>query len=318
VFAALVPALLLASPWPGRALGAALRRAIAFGVACAPFALFVGWLFNDLYGSPLRSGYGDNAGLFGLEHLPHNLLAYPSWLIETQGPLVFLFLLSPIVAVWRRDRSSLRWSYFAFLTVIVASYLVYLPFDAWWYLRFLLPAFPFIFILSADAVWTSTSGLSPDRRTVAMALFAIVLLAIGARNSDTFDVLSVGRGERKYIEVGRYLNGVLPRNAVVYSMQHCGSIRYYSGRLTLRWDYLPEDWLDRSIEYMRQAGYEPVWLLDDWEVPLVRERFASQAHAARLKAPKDAPCAYATFLYRIDQRRGQPAVVRIPIEAGCE
>jgi hypothetical protein len=99
-----------------------------------------------------------------------------------------------------------------------------------------------------------------------MALFTIVMLGIGVRNSDSQDVLAIGHGEEKYIEVGRYLDRVLPPNAVVYSLQHCGSIRYYSGRLTLRWDYLPPDWLDRSIAHMRQAGYEPFFLLDEWEV----------------------------------------------------
>ncbi len=319
VFAAIVPALIVSWPWPGRRFRAALGRAALFAAVSAPFALFVGWLFNDLHGSPLRSGYGDNDELFGLENVSGNLATYPAWLLETQGPLVFLFVLSPFIALWRGERSSLRWQYAAFAALIIASYFVYLPFDAWWYLRFLLPAFPFVFILSADAVWTVAGRLAPDKRTLTMVLFAIVMLGIGMRNSDNFGVLAIGHGEEKYREVGRYLDRALPRNAVVYSLQHCGSIRYYSGRLTLRYDYLPPDWLDRSIEYMQKEGYEAFFVLDEWEVPMVRERFASERFVKVLsEKPKDEPCTHATHLYRVAPRPNEPVAVRIPAVLGCE
>ncbi len=318
VFAAIVPALIVAWPWPGRRLLPALGRAALFAVASAPFALFVGWLFNELYGSPLRSGYGENEALFGLENVYANLATYPAWLLETQGPLVFLFLLSPFIALWRGARSPLRWHYAAFAALILASYFVYLPFDAWWYLRFLLPAFPFMFILSADAVWTAAGRLAADKRALAMVLFALVMLGIGARNSAAFGVLAIGHGEEKYKEVGRYVDRTLPRNAVVYSLQHCGSIRYYSGRLTLRYDYLSPDWLDRSIEYMQKAGYEVFFVLDDWEVPVVSRRFASERFVKVLaEKPKDEPCTHATHLYRVAPRPGEPGAVRIPAVAGC-
>ncbi len=319
VFAAVIPLLVVSWPRPNRSLGEAFRRAAVFAIACAPFAVFVGWLFNDLYGSPLRSGYGENDALFGLKNISANLRTYPPWLLETQGPLAFLFLVSPLVALWRGDRSSLRWFYAAFAAAIIVSYFVYLPFDAWWYLRFLLPAFPFMFVLSADAMWLAASPLAPRTRSIAMALFAIVACGFGAMNSDSRDVLAIGHGEEKYIEVGRYLDRTIPRNAVVYSMQHCGSIRYYSGRLTLRYDYLPPDWLDRSIVHMQQQGYEPFFLLDEWEVPMVRERFASQSHAAVLfEEPRPGPCTHTTFLYRIAPRPGELRAVRVPAIAGCE
>jgi hypothetical protein len=318
VFAAIVPLLVVAWPWPDRAFWPAFRRAVVFGTTCAPFALFIGWLFNDLYGSPLRSGYGDNASLFALEHVAANVARYPAWLLETQGPLVYLFLLSPFIALWRGDRSTLRWFFMLFVALIVGSYLLYLPFDAWWYLRFLLPVFPFLFILAADAAWMTAGRLAPDTRNLAMALFTIVMVGVGLRNSDAQDVLAVGRGEEKYIEVARYLNQTLPTNAVIYSLQHSGSVRYYSGRLTLRYDYLAPDWLDRSIAYLQQAGYQPVFVLDNWELPLVRERFASQQHVTLFAhEPKEAPCTHTTYLYRVTLRPGEPAAVRVPAALGC-
>ena len=36
--------------------------------------------------------------------------------------------------------------------------------------------------------------------------------------------------------------------SVVLTGQHSGVIRYYAGRITLRYEYIDEDWLDRGIE----------------------------------------------------------------------
>jgi hypothetical protein len=223
------------------------------------------------------------------------------------------------VARWRNDRTPVRWLLAAFIAIVFGSYLLYIPFDAWWYLRFLLPAFPFIFVLAADTVWTAAGRLAPDSRTLAMALFALVMLGVGWRNADSQDVLAVGRGEEKYLDVAQFLNETLPLNAVVYGVQHSGSIRHYTGRLTLRYDYLPPDWLDRSVEYMRGAGYEPFFVLDDWEVPTVRERFASERTVTILDAiPPEAPCTRSTFLYRPAPGPGEPTVVRVPERRGCD
>jgi hypothetical protein len=83
--AAVIPLLLAA--WPRREPGAAKWdvRAAAFAITCAPFALFVGWLFNDLYGSPLQSGYGGSAALFRLENVALNITRYPIWLWKRRG-----------------------------------------------------------------------------------------------------------------------------------------------------------------------------------------------------------------------------------------
>jgi hypothetical protein len=152
-----------------------------------------------------------------------------------------------------------------------------------------------------------------------MTLFALVMLGVEWRNADSRDILAAGRGEEKYLEVAQFLNQKLPGNAVVYGMQHSGSVRYYTGRLTLRYDYLPPDWLDRSIEYMRGAGYEPFFVLDDWEVPAVRERFAAERTITILDAvPAEAPCTGDTFLFRAQPRPGEPTAVRIPELVGCD
>ena len=131
-----------------------MLRLTAFGLACLPFVLLVAWFYNNLYGSPFQSGYGSTDSIFSSANLRANLARYPRWLWDTQGPLVFLFVLSPLLPPGPNpDSRWLRRILFAFAGGVLACYLWYLPFDAWWFLRFLLPAFPVLFVLAADVVW---------------------------------------------------------------------------------------------------------------------------------------------------------------------
>lgn len=294
-----------------------LGRAVAYSVGFAPFPIFIGWLFNDLYGSPFTSGYGDNSALFAWSHVPVNLKRYPQWILESQGPVVFLFLLAPLFVFRRDGRGLLRAALFTFVALVFSCYLVYLPFDAWWWTRFLVPAYPVMFILAAEVVWLGAERLGRRTRTAAILLFALAMVYYGASNAYHRDVYRVGRGEQKYADAGSHVDRTLPKNAVIYSLQHSGTARYYASRLTIRYDFIEADWLDRSIEHMVQQGYEPYFLLDDWELPIVQERFASQKHVALLaKEPAHRSCSHPTFIYRMVNGAEAPASERIPM-LGC-
>jgi hypothetical protein len=296
-----------------------LSRAALFTLAFVPFPLFVGWLFNDLYGSPFTSGYGDNAALFALAHVPINLKRYPQWILESQGPFVFLFLLAPVFLLRRDSRTHLRAAFLVFIALLFICYLLYLPFDAWWWTRFLLPAYPLVFILAAEVVWLGAEWFGKRTRTAAALLFALVMVYYGGTHSYHWKVYRVGHGEQKYAEVGRHVDRTLPTNAIVIAMQHSGTVRYYSDRLTVRYDYIDAGWLDRAIDHLMQAGFEPFFLLDDWEVPVFREKFASQKHAALVAGePEYVPCTHTTFIYRVVMRPGVPPSERIPKIADCD
>jgi hypothetical protein len=315
----LAPLALLVSAWNHgpTAPRLSLRRAAAFALASAPFALFIAWWFNELYGSPLRSGYGDNADLFAWGHVLENLSRYPVWLWETQGPLVFLAPLSPLLAP-RQDDRVIRWAGVALIGMVTVCYLLYVPFDAWWFLRFFVVAFPLLFILSADASRALAARFAPAAGPMALGVFAAVVVFYGVSTVRHHGFLGGGRADQRYADVGRYVRDALPANAVVYSMQHSGTVRYYSDLLTVRWTHLKTDWLDRSIDYWRDAGYEPVLLLEDWEVRPFLERFGSTTHGAvaTLEPPPSA-CSYAVFVYRLVDRPGMDTAVRVP-RTGCE
>ena len=310
---AAVPAVLV---WM-RSAGA-WRHLAALALVCAPFVGFVAWLFNHLYGSPLRSGYGDLSELYAWSNAPKNLALYAGWFAETQGPLGFLVVAAPAVLWWRRGpHTRERAALLAFAVLLFAAYLVYAPFDFWTYLRFLLPGFPIAFLLAADVVRELTGSLGRAGRAVALLLFAVATIGYGASQSDGRNVLDLGGSEQKFADVGRFVGATLPANAVIYAQQHGGNVRFYSNRLTLRFDILDPDWLDRSIEHLRGAGYVPYFLLEEWEVPQFRQRFVGQRSLALLEQQPLAVTLDGVVRLYSTGEEGVGRSVVIPKTAGC-
>ena len=154
----------------------------------------------------------------------------------------------------------------------MGGYLFWRVFDAWWYLRFLLPAWPAI-CLSAAWLLAWPSG----RRFGKPAIAALVCIGVyGVWFSYRAGTFNVDEGERRYAVVGRLVRDATPPNSIVFSMQHSGSVRYYGGRMSLRYDWLNERWLDRSVAWFDLHGVHPYFLLDEGEIREFHERFESQ------------------------------------------
>ncbi|MDP9324177.1 MAG: hypothetical protein M3P13_11135, partial [Acidobacteriota bacterium] len=316
---AVFPAAIAAWPIARTAPLRATLRLATFGITCVPFVLFVAWFYNNLYGSPLQSGYGNADSIFAWDNLRANLARYPRWLWDTQGPLVFLFLLSPLLSDGPRPASRMlrRW-FFTFVLAVFACYLWYLPFDAWWYLRFVLPAFPLIFVLAADVAWSGTRRLRLRRQVVALGVFAVVIGDFAATRAMEREAIGIGDWEQKYADVGRFVASRLPANAVVITMQHSGSVRYYSGRPTLRYDHLDADWLDRAIAHLRASGFEPYVILERWEIARFRERFPTQRSVGFIDRPPLAVHSREVYVYGTGASAGTDTPQPIPHTTGCE
>ena len=77
----------------------------------------------------------------------------------------------------------------------------------------------------------------------------------------------------------------LPPDAVIITMQHSGSIRYYTGRMIVRWDALESRaWLDRAVAFLRDRGVATYALLEYWEEAEFRQRFTRPAAARRARS----------------------------------
>jgi hypothetical protein len=257
-----------------------LRNAALFSVGVIPGCVSVGVLNSTLYGSPLASGYGSMSELFGVSYFWPNLSRYATWLIQTETPLV---LLAPVAMVFiNRIERRLSWLFVAFSAALYACYAFYLPFDSWTYLRFLLPAIALILMLTAACILHLSSQLSSSFTRAIVA--ALVVLFLAWRWEST-GLKPPPANERRYAVIGEYVRDQLPPNAILLSIIHSGSVRYYSGRTTLRWDWLPAEWLEPSLAFLRSNGYRPLLLIEDWERSQYTERFSAQSKLGSLDWP---------------------------------
>jgi hypothetical protein len=264
------------------------RRAFAFLLGIVPAAAAVGIINNSLYGSPFSSGYPRFARLFALEHFPTNLALYARWLVESQTALVFLALVPVLFTRARPAWLTVRHGVpvIVFVALLSASYLFYLEFDAWWFLRFFLPAFPFLFMLVAAAlVWFA-------RLPPAVIGVPALAIAIGSVIGYALHFVAVqrlpeiGPGENRYAAVAEYIDRQLPANAAILGLQHTGTVAFYAGRLTLRYDRLPGQRLQSVLDWLMHKGYRPYIVLEDWEERNYRQTFsAGQDALSRLELP---------------------------------
>jgi hypothetical protein len=261
-----------------------------------PFVITTAALHNAMYGSPFKSGYGDLDALFRLEHIAPNLVRYPVWLLQTETPFVLLAIAAPWVL---RDAHSkgIAWLLLAFAAVTFACYVPYSVFDVWWYLRFVLPAFPPLFVLSTAV---AASVVSPAPRAVGTLLVVVGLGALVIFHISTAikgDVFRLQQFERRFRDGGEYVASRLPPNAMVFTVWQSGSVRFYSDRTTLLWNNLHPEWLDRSLEFLRAEGYHPYFLFELNEESEFRKRFGGHSRLGDLNWPPIADINHEVRIY---------------------
>jgi hypothetical protein len=266
---------------------ARLRDAVFFSLGVLPGPIFIAWLFKHLYGSPFSSGYGAVADLVDLENIWPNLQLYFHWGIESQpvvipAALVGLVLLPMVFRAGNSRRAMVIGV--AMVLATLAEYAVYGVFDAWWYLRFFLVIWAVLVVLAAALTAAAIERVPSWIGTAALA--GVVLVGgFGLRTAADRSAFSSWEGERHYVAAAMLLDEVSPSNSVVFSFQESGALRYYSGRVPIRYDFFDGDWLDRSVEWLAARGVQTYAVLDAFEVPRMRARFAGQERAHVLDTP---------------------------------
>ncbi len=253
-------------------------RSIPFITLAAAGALFVAVLNTRLYGSPLETGYAGVSNLYTSGNISGNLQRYFSWLVMAETPLGLaglIALVMPWPRLWRTTSAGrAHWLLAGCAVVVWASYVAYVQFDTWWYLRFLLPSWPMIALGSAAVLGMVFHG----RRTLGPWVVACLLAAVSLHGTLMMwrsNAFTFAGGESKYAETGRVVAAVTPPEAVIIAMQHSGSVRYYGGRMSVRWDSMDPDWLDRAVAWFAEHGHHPYVLLDNWEIETFKGRHAS-------------------------------------------
>ena len=118
----------------------------------------------------------------------------------------------------------------------------------------LIPAIPIVLLLGAEAAALATRR-SAIARTAALSALVVVGGIHAVRFMDAKDILANAESEkRRYLDAAVYMNATLPHDAVVLAMQHSGSVRYYTGRLTMRWDVLDHGPWTRRLRRLPNAA----------------------------------------------------------------
>jgi hypothetical protein len=257
-----------------------LPRLALFAAGSIPGCLIVGAINAHLYGSPLESGYGPLWAAYDWERWPENLRRYGGWLIQLNSAGILIAFLAPFVT---RVRFAL--AMLAFFLLLLVSYLFYIVFDTWGFLRFLLPAFPLLFVLASAVVVRGLETLPVTFRGVAVFLLCVLLPIWYIVKANRLTVFDLQRAEHRYRAVGEQVGRSLPANAIVLSVIQSGSVRLYGGRLTARWDWIEPTRFDDTIDILTQAGYEPYLLLEAWEIPEFRKLFGGLSQYAAIDWP---------------------------------
>jgi hypothetical protein len=287
---AVAPVLALCAVWWDMPGPMGLRRAFAFGVpvvsAAAGFTAFQ----RAMYGAATETGYGGVSSLFSLDHVLPNLALYPNWLITTHTVGLLLAFVGPFAAgqgptpaMAPARARRVAWSGLVFFVALLGFYALYFVFDEWVYIRFLLPALPWLFTLVALAIgWVCRRA--PFKTTAfAVIVSAVIVLNIGIGRARGAGAFRIAVSEHRYVDVANYVHG-LPPEVVILAMQHSGSVSYYTDKPILRWDWIEPEELEHALTALAATGRPVYGVLEDWEMPRVAERFPG-TRLAHLPAP---------------------------------
>ena len=292
-----------------------LRTGLAFALASAPFLALLFTLNAVLYGHPLQSGYGQLRELFAISNVPINAWQYGAAVWDTQLAFPLIGVLALMVAP-RHARPAI------WLAVLVSSstvivYLFYRPFPEWWYLRFFLPASVAMTAVACATIAWILATVAGRRSTVSAGVvigLSIVLAGVQLNAARDRHVADLQRLERRFRTTGDVVRERLPANAVFITVWESGTVRFHAGREAILWDSWAPDALDRGITWLTARGFEPFLVLEDWEGPLFRERFAGQSALAELDWPPRFEIERQVRIYRPSDRALFHQGAQIPTE----
>lgn len=238
-------------------LGPGWRRIALFVAGGLPMAVLFCAYGERAYGSAFSLGYFNPPDSFALHRVDSTFWRYLYWL-----PVLLTPVVTAIVALPWAKTASKRWRLVlgVWIVVFLGFYSTYLfTHMTWWFLRFLLPAFPPL-IVGALHVLRSFSGRRPGRIAPAAAWCAVscMVLLHGALWTRALHARYVGAQERRYRDTAQWMTTHLPADSIVCAMQDSGALFYYTGFTVVRWDWLqPRQFAE--IVRMARADRRPLY-----------------------------------------------------------
>ncbi|HYC70196.1 MAG TPA: hypothetical protein VEB66_03255 [Opitutaceae bacterium] len=237
------------------ALGWSWRRLLWFGLGGLPCAAWLVYLNLRLYGSPVLTGYGDVGNLLSPEWVGPALRHYARWLPALLSPLVVLALGLPALARRQGRAVLVLGSWIAVTFGFYAFY--YHTHETWWYLRFVLPAFPALVVGALVVGERLVLPRGRFARAAAAGIAAAAVIASGWHWSRHWHVLETGRQERLYARAADWVRAELPDDTVLVAMQNSGALFFYTDRTVVRWDTLDGGWA--PVRAALEASGRPVY-----------------------------------------------------------
>jgi hypothetical protein len=239
-------------------LGLDLRRWLCFALGGLPGAVGHIAYATAAYGHPLASGYSNDLGTkFSIDIVPATLAHYARWLPVLLTPVGLFALALP----WVGRRHRFAWVLTAWLFVTFAFYATYFhTHETWWYLRFLLPAFPAALVGGLWVIHLLWLRLAPSRLRAPLAAGSIALaatLVVLGRSAvwhQRLDATLIGEGESVYPASCAWARAHLPKETIVATLQTSGALYYHSAFDLARLDMLTPERFARITAVARTAG----------------------------------------------------------------
>jgi hypothetical protein len=233
----------------------------------------------------LQSGYGRASDLFALGHIAANLSLYPQWLRDSSSTPALLLLSAGQGALIARMPWDPRLRPLLAASIVVAAlYLVYVPFDSWTYLRFVLLALAMAAVGLAVLIEAAARRLPSRWRSPAFIVCALLATVPNLRVAQELGVFAVRQREARYQAAGDFVREHLPQATIVLAGQHSASVTYYGRRPILRADLIDPAALERFVARTEPPGGGLAFVLDVAEVDAFRTR-AGGAPVAALDWP---------------------------------
>ena len=239
------------------ALGLSPRRWLLLIAGGLPGGIFFCLHSLSLYGRLFTTGYGDIAQSLGPRWIGATLWHYACWLPALFTPVVLLALGLPWLARTQPRPAALLG---AWVLVFAAFYSAYAcTHQAWWYLRFLLPAVPPLVVGGLLVAKMAGAGRRwPLHETRVFTASMIVILANSSFWNKQLPSLNIGRDNEMYPEIAAWLRGHLPPNTVILGMQMTGVLTYYTDFTFMRWDFCDVNNRPHLLAALR-AGERPFY-----------------------------------------------------------
>jgi hypothetical protein len=261
--------------------------------------LFLAWVQWRWYGSPVQSGYGSALQLYSLAYIGPNLVRYSTWLVTTSPAFVLALLAG---GAFKRTRLVAALAVFAALNLV--AYLIYFVFEEWSYLRFLLPGLAIAAVFVGLVIAEFLGRVATSLRAVLLLAAALTVSALGLWEARALDVFRLADAHRRIVLIDRYLEAALPERALIVAGEQSGAVRLDTGHDIVRWEAASRDDLSRILGILASQSRPVCILLDAWEEPLFRAKFAGLDPVSLDWPPLvDAGDANRTRAWRLDDRR---------------